>query len=264
MENQKKKREAVPENLQHFFRKNTKLALAFSGGTDSAYVLYAAGLCDAEVHAYFVKAQFQPDFELADAKRFAAQYGAKLTVIAADVLENEVVAKNPPDRCYHCKQVILSAIAKQAKADGFDRFMDGGNASDDAGDRPGMRAVAEWQVLSPLEICGITKTQVRALSKAAGLFTWDKPSYACLATRFPTNMPITAPLLQVVEKAEATLFAMGFSDFRVRILSASAAKLQFPADQMETVLARRSEILAVLTEDFTDVLLDLKARPAAM
>lgn len=250
--------ETIPQSLRTFFQAHDKVALAFSGGTDSAYVLYAAGVCNVQVQAYFVKAQFQPEFELEDAREFAKIYGARLTVIPADVLAKPAISANPADRCYHCKQVILSAIAGRAREDGYQVLVDGGNASDDAGDRPGMRAVAQWQVLSPLRLCGITKEQVRSFSKAAGLFTWDKPSYACLATRFPTGMPITAELLVLVEKSENALFAMGFSDFRVRLLNERTAKLQFPANQMETAFAKREEIVQAL--EFTETVLDLKAR----
>lgn len=252
--------QTIPAALRAFFAEHKKIALAFSGGTDSAYVLYAARACGAQVQAYFVKAQFQPMFELEDARRFAQQHGAQLTIISADVLANPTIAANPQDRCYHCKQTILSAISAQAKADGYTSLADGGNASDDANDRPGMRAVAEWKVLSPLRLCGITKMQVRAYSKAAGLFTWDKPSYACLATRFPTGFPITAHMLEVVERGENALFGMGFSDFRVRLIGEQTAKLQFPAGQLAQVFSRREEILGALAVDFAEVLLDLKPR----
>ena len=152
-----------------------------------------------------------------------------------------------------------AALAAAARADGYGEMMDGTNASDDAADRPGMRALAELAVLSPLRLCGIGKAQVRALSRQAGLFTWDKPAYACLATRIPAGEAITAGLLRRVEGAEGALFALGFSDLRVRVF-AGAARLQLPAEQLVCAAERRGEIRAALAPWFDAVLLDLKER----
>lgn len=138
-------------------------------------------------------------------------------------------------------------------------LMDGTNASDDADDRPGMRALTEMEVLSPLRLCGITKSQVRELSKEAEIFTWNKPAYACLATRIPTGETITVEVLQKVERAENTLFNLRFTDFRVRVVQ-DAAKLQFPANQLPLVIEKREAILDALLSDFSDILLDLQSR----
>ena len=138
-------------------------------------------------------------------------------------------------------------------------LLDGTNASDDEGDRPGMRALREMAVRSPLRECGITKEQVRQRSKEAGLFTWNKPAYACLATRIPTGQPITGEQLAATERAENYLFSLGFTDFRVRRLGRNA-KLQFRQEQMEQVLAHREQILAALKADYDQVWLDLEAR----
>ncbi|MFR6277963.1 MAG: 7-cyano-7-deazaguanine synthase, partial [Acutalibacter sp.] len=177
--------------LRDFFQECPKVALGFSGGVDSAYLLYAALDHGAQVRPYFIKTAFQPQFELEDARRLCAQLGVELTVVELDVLQIPGVAENPPDRCYHCKRALFGRLRQQAQADGYTVLIDGTNASDDAGDRPGMRALGELSVRSPLRECGITKAQVRALSKEAGLFTWDKPAYACLATRVPTREAIT-------------------------------------------------------------------------
>ena len=147
----------------------------------------------------------------------------------------------------------------QAARDGYPVLMDGTNASDDAGDRPGMRAIRELSVRSPLRECGITKAEVRRRSKEAGLFTWDKPAYACLATRIPTGDEITAGFLQKVEQAEDRLFSLGFTDFRVRVFH-TAARLQLPEDQMAEALARRREIQTELKPYFSEVFLDLQGR----
>lgn len=245
--------------LAEFFKDHPKVALAFSGGVDSSYLLYAALQNGADVHAYYVKSAFQPQFELEDAQKLAKQVGAKLTIMQANVLANETVVANPKNRCYYCKQVIFTGIGKQAAQDGYTTLLDGTNASDDAADRPGMKALQELSVLSPLRLCGLTKTEIRKRSKAAGLFTWDKPSYACLATRIPTGETITAEKLARTEQAENYLLSLGFTDFRVRSLG-NTAKLQLPADQLEKLLAHRLAIVKQLKTLYTDVLLDLEAR----
>ena len=250
---------AVTAALEAFFRKHPRLALAFSGGTDSAYLLYAAIACGCDVRAYYVQSPFQPQFERADARRLAEELKADMRVIELDVLECEDVRRNPENRCYYCKRALFTALAEQARADGYEVIIDGTNTSDDAGDRPGMRALSELRVLSPLRLCGIDKAQVRTLSKRAGLFTWDKPAYACLATRIPTGTPIDREMLARVEGAEAALHDLGFLDFRVRVL-AGIARLQLPAGQMSRALEEKMAVRKALNPYFEDVLLDLKDR----
>ncbi|MBP7403079.1 MAG: TIGR00268 family protein, partial [Clostridia bacterium] len=181
--------------LQDFFHDNPRVALGFSGGTDSSYLLYAGLQAGAEVRPYFIRSVFQPAFEREDALRLAAGLGVEVVEIPVDILAVPDVAANPADRCYHCKTALFGALRARAAADGFTVLIDGTNASDDAGDRPGMRALAEMAVRSPLRECGITKAEVRRLSREAGLFTWDKPAYACLATRVPTGRAIDAGTL---------------------------------------------------------------------
>lgn len=250
---------AVTTPLTQILKHIPRAAIAFSGGTDSSYLLYAAKACGVDVHAYYVNSQFQPQFELEDAQRLAQELGVPMTVIPVDALASEIVRANPADRCYHCKGVVFGQILNHAGEDGYHILMDGSNASDDAGDRPGMRALAELKVLSPLRTAGLTKDQVRALSKEAGLFTWDKPAYACLATRIPTNTPLDDDTLLRVEHAEGKLAQMGFSDFRARVMG-RAAKLQLPAEQIPMAAQRHAELVEALSPWFSDVLLDLKPR----
>ena len=245
--------------LRDFFQECPKVALGFSGGVDSAYLLYAALDHGAQVRPYFIKTAFQPQFELEDARRLCAQLGVELTVLELDVLQIPGVAENPPDRCYHCKRALFGRLRQQAQADGYTVLIDGTNASDDAGDRPGMRALGELSVRSPLRECGISKAQVRALSKEAGLFTWDKPAYACLATRVPTGAAITPETLRQVEAAEGALFSLGYSDLRVRVFH-GAARLQLPGQQLEQAAKEREAISQALAPWFDTVLLDLKER----
>lgn len=245
--------------LNDFFARYPRVAIAFSGGVDSAYLLYAATRYARAVQAYYVKSDFQPQFELEDALRLAEDMHAALKVLRVDVLSDANVTANPPNRCYFCKRRIFETIRAQAAADGFSVLLDGTNASDDVNDRPGVRALEELSVLSPLRMCSLTKDEIRRLSKEAGLFTWDKPAYACLATRIPSGDAITLEKLRATERAEGALFAMGFRDFRVRRMG-DAAKLQLRDDQLNMALANRKRILSALRGDYSAVLLDLEVR----
>ena len=160
-------------DLSEYFAQTPSAAIAFSGGVDSAYLLYAAMRSGVRVRAYYVKSVFQPRFELEDAEKLAGQLQADMKVINVDVLSSQIIAANPPDRCYHCKRIIFETIAKAAGEDGFTVLLDGTNASDEEGDRPGMRALRELSVQSPLRMCGLTKAQIRRLSREAGLFRYQ-------------------------------------------------------------------------------------------
>ena len=245
--------------LKDFFEKHNKVALAFSGGVDSVYLLYAAVKYGVEVTAYYVKTQFQPLFELNDAKRAAEEIGAELKVIDYDILQHKGIVENTGERCYYCKGMLFNAIIENASVDGYTTVIDGTNASDMENDRPGMRALRELKVLSPLRECGITKEKIRELSRLARLFTWDKPAYACLATRIPTGEVITEDKLFKVEAGENILFRLGFSDFRIRLFN-GAGRIQVPAEQMNRLLCMRETIVKDLQPYFDTVLLDLKGR----
>lgn len=247
-------------DLQKFFTQNPKAALAFSGGVDSGYLLYAGLHYGCDIHAYYVKSAFQPQFELEDAIRLSKELGAAMTVLELDVLSDAKIKANPANRCYHCKKKIFGKILEAAKADGYEVLIDGNNASDDSADRPGMKAAEELQARSPLRECGITKEEVRRLSKEAGLFTWNKPAYACLATRIPTGCEITLDKLTATELSEKALAELGFTDFRIR-LSGNDAKLQIREDQLEKLLSHRKEILEKLKPYYSAVTVDLEVRP---
>ena len=245
--------------LEQFFQENPRCALGFSGGVDSAYLLYAGVKARADIKPYFIKTAFQPAFERADAQKLAEGLGVEVTVLELDALADPRVAANPADRCYYCKQNLFRTLKERAIADGYPVLLDGTNASDEAGDRPGMRALAELSVRSPLRECGLTKAEIRACSREAGLFTWDKPAYACLATRVPAGEAITAETLARVEGAEDALFRLGYTDFRVRVFH-SAARLQLPRGQMERAVREAETIQAALKPYFTPILLDLEGR----
>ena len=194
--------------LGAFFARTPRFAVAFSGGTDSAFLLAAARAAGCEVAAYMVNTAFQPAFELEDAHAVAERLGVKLHVIEADVLAQPAICVNPPDRCYVCKRFIFGHVGEAARADGFEVLVDGTNASDDPARRPGFRARAEAGVVSPLRRAALTKAEVRAASRAlaerAGLvasaYLADKPRFACLAVHVPVGEPITRASLDDVAR----------------------------------------------------------------
>ena len=245
--------------MQEFFKTHPAAAVAFSGGVDSAWLLHEAVRYAERTAAYFVRTPFQPAFELADARETAGQLGAALAVVDFDILAVPEAAANPPDRCYYCKRALFSRLLERAAADGFDCVLDGGNASDDAGDRPGMRALRELGVLSPLRLCGLVKGDIRALARKAGIPVWDKPSYACLATRIPAGTPITRRDLARVERGERELMALGFRDPRLR-LRGEDALLQVRPEQLAEARARLPELAARLEKDFRHIVLDPAGR----
>lgn len=245
--------------LKTFFHQVPKAAVAFSGGADSAFLLWAARRYGCDVRAYYVKTVFQPRFEYEDALRLTQELGVPMTTVELDILSVPEAAANGPRRCYYCKRALFTVLWQAVRADGYTVLLDGTNASDDAGDRPGMRALRELEVRSPLRECGITKAEVRRLSHEAGLFTWNKPAYACLATRIPTGTAICAADLTKIERAENALAALGFRDFRVRLFHGSA-RLQVTEELLPLALERRQEILSAMGDSFDGILLDLAVR----
>lgn len=245
--------------LQDFFSETPKAALAFSGGVDSAYLLYAARQSGADVRPYYVKSVFQPQFELDDALRLTRQLGMALTILNVDVLADQTIRANPENRCYFCKKRIFSSIASAAASDGYSVLLDGTNASDAVSDRPGMRALAELEVRSPLRLCGLTKAEIRSLSRAAGLFTWEKPSYACLATRIPAGTPLDAQTLAAVEQAEAGLMALGLRNIRARVRNREIW-LEVLEEQVSLAKANWGDVESCVQKAFDGVRIVLKVR----
>ena len=222
-------------------------------------MLYASKKYGAYVQPYYIKTQFQPEFELNDALKLCSYLDIKLKVIELDILSDNIISSNPKDRCYYCKKRLFSALKQNAHADGIELIIDGTNASDSIEDRPGMKAINELCVRSPLRECGLTKKQIRKLSKEAELFTWDKPSYACLATRIPVDVAITKDSLKKVERAEEKLSLMGFRDFRVRIYD-KAARIQVKESQISKLIENREKILSELKPYFDIVMVDMETR----
>ena len=246
--------------LKDFFKEHKKVAIALSGGIDSAYLLYAAKKYGAEASAYFVKSEFVPRFELEDAQRFSVDMGVSLKIINVSALSSPEIKRNGDDRCYFCKKLMFESLCKAAKRDGFEVILEGTNITDDVSERPGFRAIGELSVLSPLRLCGISKEEVRQRAREAGIFLWDKPSYSCLATRIEKNWEITAEKLLKTEEAEMFLFSLGFSDFRVRLCNDASARLELNIKDTELFSKEKDRISEKLGQMFSSVTFDLGAR----
>lgn len=218
--------------------------MAFSGGVDSALLLCVARQELGE-RAFAVTAEsvLFPESEKALARSSCASQGVPQVLVQVDSLAVEGLAENTRDRCYVCKRNLLeqlqaaaNAHAEQAglvKAGAHIALAEGSNASDRADFRPGARAVAELGVLSPLEKVGLTKADVRDLARCLGVAVWNKPSYACLASRIPYGQPITEGLVERIASAEQLLVAQGFAQVRVRVHDhGSVARVEVPADQI--------------------------------
>ena len=192
-----------------------KLAVAFSGGVDSTYLLYKAHeVLGDDCIAVTVKSQVLTAEEFEWTSEFCSENGIAQTVIDFDVFATPEFASNPPDRCYYCKRRIFESIKNAAP--GYE-VADGSNVDDTGDYRPGMRAIVELGIRSPLKDSGLSKADIRTLSKEAGLPTWDHPSAACLASRFAYGEEITSEGLIRVASAEKFIKDMGFEGIRVRV-----------------------------------------------
>ncbi|MGE5632661.1 MAG: ATP-dependent sacrificial sulfur transferase LarE [Caulobacteraceae bacterium] len=191
--------------------------VAFSGGVDSTFLLKVAGeVLGEKVLAVTASSETYPVRELEESKKLAQEMGIKHIVINTSELEIEGFADNPPDRCYYCKHELFSKLLDIAKQEGINYVLDGSNFDDRNDHRPGMKAARELGIRSPLKEAELTKEEIRTLSRQYNLETWDKPSFACLSSRFPYGTKITPDKLLTVGEAENYLRELGFKELRVR------------------------------------------------
>jgi len=239
-----------------------RVLVAFSGGSDSAFVLKIARdvLGKENVLAVIAKSPSLPAAELEDAKKIAEEIDAPLQVIETNELENSSYTANPINRCYFCKTELYSHMISLAEKSGY-RFILNGTNQDDLGDwRPGLKAAAEYEIKSPLVEAGFTKSEIRATSQLLGLSTWSKPQAACLSSRIPFGTSITPERLSQVEVGESILKELGFEVVRLRWLHDTAV-IEVGSEETQTFFQNphvREEALARLkTLGFQNIQLDL-------
>lgn len=252
-------REEKEKKLAVLLEKCMPLAVAFSGGVDSTYLLHEAVKAGKEkVTALIMKTPSVPERELDEAVTFCKSRGISFFVLPADPFSAAGFRENGRDRCYICKHFLFSALLERAKEEGIPFVADGTNADDRKEFRPGLRALKELDIRSPLAEAGLTKKEIRELSEKEGLPTWNKPSFSCLATRFPYGEELTVEKLRRTEAAENLLAELGFTQRRVRV-HGNLARIEVLPAEIPLLLERRDMISSRLEElGFLYTTVDLK------
>jgi pyridinium-3,5-biscarboxylic acid mononucleotide sulfurtransferase len=213
-----------------------RVIVAFSGGTDSAYLAWAArqALGDNAI-AMTADSASMPESHKRDAEAFAARYGIAHEYIQTREFQNPDFVANNPDRCFHCKDELFTRLEEIGRARGWDRIVYGVNVDDYGDYRPGQNAAKKHEVSAPLADAGMTKADIRELSRQAGLPTWDRPAAACLSSRIPYGTPVTVETVKTVESGEEQIKALGFRQFRVRY-HGELVRIEVARDEMPRAL----------------------------
>lgn len=236
-------------DLEAVLKKLAPVAIAFSGGADSAMLAaFAAKVLPKDqillVHADSV---FSPGNERVDAEIFALSRSLKIKIMHLDPLSCVDVASNPKDRCYHCKKIIMGEALKAAASEGFPTLCDGTNTDDLSDYRPGMKACDELGIKHPLLEAGLGKKDIRLISRRLGIDSWMKPSSACMASRIPTGTALSEDVLSAARRAENALAEMGFRGTRVRCIDGlNKARLEFKPIYLHRAFAMKNEIESAL------------------
>ncbi|WP_043884244.1 ATP-dependent sacrificial sulfur transferase LarE [Caldanaerobacter subterraneus] len=250
------------KKLRDYVKNLKRVLVAFSGGVDSTFLAKVAyEELGEDMLAVTISTPLHPKREIEESKKLAKVLGfPHLVVRYEEVLEIEEFKSNPLNRCYVCKKNLFSKLKDIAEERGFYYIVEGTNADDINDFRPGRKALKELGILSPLLDCGITKEEIRLFSKEMDLPTWNKPSYACLASRIPYGEEITYEKLSMVEKAEESLKSLGFDGFRVRY-HGDVARIELRKEDMERVFEediRKKIVEGVKEAGFKYVALDLE------
>ncbi len=255
------------EDLKNYFKKLGSVAIAFSSGVDSTFMLKVAHdlLVDKAV-AVTVKSHLFPVREKDEASEFCKKEGIEHIFVDSDELNIPGFKENPKNRCYLCKKELFKEIIEVAKQHNLAYVCEGSNLDDNGDYRPGLQAVAELGVKSPLRECNLWKSEIRAISKELGLDTWKKPSFACLASRFVYGETISVEKLDMVDRAEQLLLNLGFEQERVRIhsfgngeTSGTIARIEIKPEEFSKVLANQEKIVSEFKKiGFNYVSMDLQ------